>query len=245
MSSQVPVDRRGCPLSVDSYKTSGPGCRSVDSAVLKIQSLKRALQSAPRMASSIRSFIAIPLPGGLARVVSGYSRVLSREFPEYRYVSQENLHITLNFLGNVPDGAIPNVCNTLRDVMRDQPQIACRLGRLGAFPKPSRPRILWLGLEEGVGELVRLHHRLGEALEALDIARERKRYRPHLTIARIRDQERWPESLTAQIEAEEPGEFNSLRSPSAFDAREVVLFSSHLSPEGPDYSAMARVALRG
>ena len=192
------------------------------------------------MASSIRTFVALPLPTGLIRSIGGLIRGLSGRFPEYRWQEGEQLHVTLNFLGDVPDARVGDVCLAVEQTVSRHAAFTCSLGAMGAFPKPGRPRILWLGIDEGQAELVRLHHDLTDALEELDIEPERKRYRPHLTLGRIRNQQRWSDSMVEMLAS---GETPELQADSVFEADEIVVYSSFLESTGPVYTPMARVSL--
>lgn len=192
------------------------------------------------MASTIRSFIAVPLPSSLARSVFGFANSLGRNYPEYRWVPQANLHLTINFLGEVPDWKVPKVCALVNEFAKSRPPFECSFGRMGAFPKPTRPRILWLGIEQGKQELTQLHYDLEKALEKLHIEPERKRFRPHLTIGRIDDRERWPQSLIEELGGTAESQQLSLRGSSEFEATELVVYSSYQDGGDRTYTAMSR-----
>jgi len=107
--------------------------------------------------------------------------------PPWRWVSPSNLHMTLKFLGEMPEEKVgplgecaSAVCNTLAP-------FSIRLGGLGGFPSLSRPRVLFYRIEEGADPLVELARRLDEALSSrLGIRREKRPFRPHATIARVK-----------------------------------------------------------
>jgi 2'-5' RNA ligase len=184
------------------------------------------------------------LPADLARTVSRYALALGRSYPQYRWVPPDKMHLTLNFLGNVADAKIPSVCAVVDSVSKSHGPFECRLGRLAAFPRPARPRILWLGIEEGKQALTRLHYELAEALQRLDIEPERKRFRPHLTIGRIDDRERWPDALVDELVAVDEADPLRFRGSPEFDAEGLVVYSSFPEAGGTVYSAMSRSEFR-
>ena len=189
------------------------------------------------MASSIRSFIAVELASEQRRSIANAARAFAQKWPEYRWVDTENLHVTLNFLGDVADEKIPAVCEIMRETLANHRAFSIELQGLGAFPKARRPRVIWVGVGEGKSQLSRIYYDLAERLEDLRLDRDHKAFRPHVTLARIRDRHRWPDSMIEYMESEPVLEFGSMW------VDEVVLFSSHLEKTGATYTAMDRVSL--
>lgn len=189
------------------------------------------------MASSIRSFIAVELSADQSRAVARVTRQLAEKWPEYRWVDPNNLHLTLNFLGDVADEKIPRVCEIMRNTLASHDSFSFELQGLGAFPKTSRPRVIWIGVGEGKSPLSKIHYDLAENLDELRLERDRKAFRPHITLGRIRDRQRWPDSMIEHLENEPGLELGEV------DVKELVLFSSHLENTGPIYTAMDRVSL--
>jgi 2'-5' RNA ligase len=129
-------------------------------------------------------------------------------------VDPKNLHLTLKFIG---EGADPQgIIKALSEVRGAPVDIA--LKGLGTFP-----RVVWIGVE---ADLSALAARIEQALEPLGIARERRQFSPHLTIARLKDG-RMPR-------------FNEHPDFGCFHASEFVLYESKLSPTGPTYTALHR-----
>jgi 2'-5' RNA ligase len=111
-----------------------------------------------------------------------------------------------------------------------------RVAGAGRFPPRGLPRVVWVGVAEETGQLAALQKALAEATAALAEKTEDRAYQAHLTIGRVRgpkgarDLEGILNAMTGQT------------GPS-FEAREVTVFRSDLSPQGPTYAALARVAL--
>ncbi|MDG2014853.1 MAG: RNA 2',3'-cyclic phosphodiesterase [Pirellulaceae bacterium] len=189
------------------------------------------------MAATIRSFIAIDIPPDTARAMGRVIRRMAQKWPEYRWSDPQTLHLTLNFLGNVPDGKLPRVCEILRETLVQHPRFSFELQGLGAFPKAARPRIIWVGVGEGKSPLSRLFYDLAKNLDELRLDRDRKAFRPHISLARIQDGERWPDSMVEHLTHEPPTQFGVVA------VEEVVLYSSHQEKSGAIHTVMDRVPL--
>ena len=143
---------------------------------------------------AVRAFIGIGLPGELKSEISGISSSLSTRTSGVRWVPQENLHITLKFLGDVNETIIPDIQAILDQVARRHMPITCRFGGLGVFPDPGRPKIIWLGVEKGSDRLSELADELNGELARLGFKSELRGYTPHLTLGRVR-----PGARTTQL----------------------------------------------
>ncbi len=189
------------------------------------------------MASTIRSFIAIELPQEHCRALQRVVRQLARDWPQYRWGSTDQLHLTVNFLGDVRDDRIPQVCEQVRDVAARHTDFELSFSTLGAFPKTSRPRILWAGIEQGQSEMSQIHYQIAEALQDLCREQDRKRFSPHVTLGRIRRNQRWPDEMISLLEQAEPLQVPPLC------VSHLTVFASHLETTGPVYTVMDQAQL--
>ena len=189
------------------------------------------------MATSIRSFMAVELTPEHSRAIARISRQMAEQWPEYRWVDPRNMHLTLNFLGNVADEKIPRVCEIMRETLAAHAAFTFDIQGLGAFPKNSRPRVIWIGVGEGKSALSKIYYDLADNLDELRLERDRKAFRPHITLGRIRDRQRWPDSMIEHLDSNPAMELGQV------SVDEIVLFSSHLEKTGPIYTAMDRVPL--
>jgi 2'-5' RNA ligase len=187
--------------------------------------------------ASIRTFIAVDISDRIrsaaGRLVSG----LAGQCEDYTWVDNSQLHITLNFLGEVPDTMVPEICRVTSGAIDGVESFSMHVQGLGCFPATSKPRVVWLGIEEGAEKLIQLNDQIAEALEGLRIPRERKDFVPHLTLGRLKRGGRWNQQLQDSIAQNE-----------AFDGgscfvEEVVVYSSFLDRSGPSYTAMSRIEL--
>lgn len=144
----------------------------------------------------------------------------------------ENLHVTVKFIGEVADGDVPAVLDVLH---RTEPCGAIELsaGGIVCFPPGRATQVVAVEFGgPGFDRLAALAERLDAALAGLGIARERRRYHAHATLARPREAR---QLHTALVEAT-----GDLFPGPAFLAEELVLFESRLSPQGAQYRAVGR-----
>ena len=132
----------------------------------------------------LRAFIAIRPSGDLRKACSEVIEA-GCGLP-VRWTRPESVHLTLKFLGGVPAGAIPGIHQALRQTAEGSPAFSVVARGLGCFPNATRPRVLWMGLDDPRRELLQLQRRIESALAALGIPPEERPFRPHLTLARAR-----------------------------------------------------------
>ncbi len=136
--------------------------------------------------AGIRCFVAIELPDHPRVALAALQRDLKSAAPPQtvRWAHPESVHLTLQFLGDVPPGQIDAVADALRDGCRGNPGFTLDLQGIGVFPNPRQPRIVWVGVSEPTGGLAALHRAVGRALSPLGFPPEDRPFQPHLTIGR-------------------------------------------------------------
>lgn len=192
------------------------------------------------MSKSTRAFIGIPVPETSTEKLERLKNGLNALIPSVRWVAGVPYHLTLAFLGEVPDADLNQVCQATAKIAAGFSPFELTLRGVGAFPNPSRPRVLWAGLA-GVDEspLFALQTAVAKAMTGLGF-RPDDRFSPHVTLGRLRDDRRSPsQDLTKilQSRAEWSG--------GTFKVSEVITYGSTLTPEGPTYAPLARARLRG
>lgn len=177
----------------------------------------------------MRTFIALPLPDqirdGLAKIQEG--------IPAGRLVDAENLHVTLVFLGDQPEGALEELHDSL-EVLR-APSFDLTIHGLGTFGG-ARTRTLWAGIKPEP-RLQDLQKSVSRAVRRAGIALEHRRFVPHVTLARFKDSYE-EDAPFARFVAAEAG----LTLPS-FLVRHIALYASHLGKGGAHYEELAQYPL--
>lgn len=136
--------------------------------------------------SVIRAFIAIDLSKQiLERIaqVSAQLQELGKKLP-VKWVPVENIHLTLKFLGNVSLANLAFLEQSLAKLAGNFQPCEISVGGIGAFPKPQRPRVIWIGMEVPT-ELHNLQHSIELETVRLGYGREDRSFSPHLTIGRV------------------------------------------------------------
>jgi 2'-5' RNA ligase len=136
----------------------------------------------------IRSFIAIDFSTEVLRNIEQVSDQLRKRIGDraVRWVLAGNLHLTLKFLGNVPASQMEALAQALKAAAAGQCGFDVEVEKLGAFPKISQPRVIWVGMKES-NELLVLYQRVEDQMARLEYAREQRPFRGHLTLGRVSD----------------------------------------------------------
>jgi RNA 2',3'-cyclic 3'-phosphodiesterase len=187
-----------------------------------------------------RLFVALDPPDPVRRrlgtIQAELKRALGDKSGEVRWVALPQAHLTLQFLGAVPEERVLSVTAALRTAASSIDPFELEVRGAGGFPNARRARVLWAGVEGSLGEMTRLVAALGHHLSPLGFSPEDRPMSPHLTLGRSRDP-RGVSGLAAALDeaASRPG--------APWRASEVILFESHLSREGPRYEPLVRAGL--
>ena len=139
------------------------------------------------------------------------------------WVAPANLHVTLKFLGQVEEARVPTLTDALRAALADRRGMDVAVRGLGAFPSPTRPRVLWAGLEDATGGMTALAECVDLCCGRLGFPRETRAFAAHVTLGRVREPRRQPALGEALAR---PADFGRLR------VERVSLMRSELSPRG-------------
>jgi 2'-5' RNA ligase len=153
-----------------------------------------------------------------------------------RWVRANSIHLTLKFLGDIHPDQVDDIAAVTAQVVRSEPLLTLRAAGLGAFPNQRNPRVIWVSIEGEVKRLTHIQTRLENDLVALGFARERRGFRAHLTLGRVKDKRNRQALIAAMAELEMP-EFDS------FDVTEIILYKSDLRPTGAIYTKLNRMPL--
>lgn len=190
--------------------------------------------------TNVRTFIAVELSGFVKKRAEAAIKRLQEVPADVSWVRPQNMHLTLKFLGDVPDHELNDVCRTVTKAVAGLEPFEIAFRGCGAFPNSSRPRTIWLGVEHGQDEIAELHAAINSALKALRYPQETRRFQPHLTLGRVHESS--PQKLAdlaAQIESMKTvdGDLTVVD--------QVVVMSSFLDRHGPTYDPIGHCILEG
>ncbi len=190
------------------------------------------------MSETLRSFVCLPLQHHLALRVTSWIEELRRVAPRIKWVSGDQLHVTLKFLGEISFVAVAELARHLQaECARVRPQAPeLVLGNPGAFPHLRDPRTLWLGVKGKLEGLRRVVDLVETAAEAAGLPRETRPFAPHLTLGRVRAGEDCPVALLDALG-------RSPVSGTPWVAPQLLLLKSELRPQGPCYDIMGEFPL--
>jgi 2'-5' RNA ligase len=183
-----------------------------------------------------RTFIAVPLAPDICRRALEVIYQLQPVAGDVKWVPSENMHWTLQFLGNVDDLEIPAVCDKVAAAVEDVEPFDLLVRGVGAFPSADRPRTLWLGAGHGANEMTTLQSAIELSLEDLGFRGEKRRYTPHVTLGRA------GRGDSSRELADELAPFADFAA-GAMLIDEVTIFASLPTRSGPEYRALAHAPL--
>jgi 2'-5' RNA ligase len=184
----------------------------------------------------MRTLIAIELGDVLCARLEVELRRLARLAPDARWVRPDSLHLTLAFLGEMSDAAVPAVGAALAKVASRHKPLSLRARGGGSFGPLDCPKVLWVGLGGELDALGALQRAVAAELLPLGLTPDHAVFEPHVTLARARNP-RGEASLGRCVDALRAADFGELA------VREVALFASQTDREGMRYTALARYRL--
>ncbi|HID10750.1 MAG TPA: RNA 2',3'-cyclic phosphodiesterase [Candidatus Latescibacteria bacterium] len=187
--------------------------------------------------AQVRTFVAVDISDEARRSVQDLEDELRRYRADVRWVAPENLHLTLKFLGEIEEERLEEVFFGVEEAVSGVGPFQMVLEGLGGFPGLGRPRVLWVGVSEGAGELRDLAERVEGSLERRGFPREGRPFSPHLTIGRVRQPSGRLGQLTAVMREKDFG-------PEEVRVEEVKVMKSELMPSGAVYTTLRSFALR-
>lgn len=184
------------------------------------------------MTSVARAFLAIVPP---PEILDAVDALLDRDAAtqRFKWTRRDQWHVTIQFYGRVAD--VETLTAALIAACAARPPIRLQLRGGGAFPRPRRAEIYWLGVDDG-DALASLHQTVMDATAAFVARRDRTTFHPHLTLARLTSRL----DLTEDVEALERVPVGT-----PWTASELVLMASETRREGAVYSELARIPLGG
>jgi len=186
----------------------------------------------PSTESTLRCFFAVELPRAVRANISEAVAALEAEVEApVRWTRDEALHLTLKFAGDVPSDGIPKLISGAASRLARLEPFEVGFAGVGAFPNARAATVLWFGVAQGTSALARTARKLEAAAARAGVPRERRPFRAHLTVGRLRE----PAPLAIERLAGPTAD--------AFEVSEITLFESRLSSAGSTYIPLARLPL--
>lgn len=185
----------------------------------------------------MRTFVAIDLDDKIKKNISQFITKLDFYKPNVRWIKEQGMHLTLKFIGEIPEKKASDIRSVLMNLSQKQEPFPLKLVGTGMFPPRSRnPRILWVGVEENQG-LMSVQKEVESLLEKLSIPRERRKFSPHLTLGRVKSSHNIKPVLD-ELSRNKDTEFGRM------DVERITFFRSTLKPTGAEYSTLANIELK-
>ncbi len=186
---------------------------------------------------NLRCFIAIELPAGLKRAIYSGTERLRQSGADARWVPEENLHLTLKFLGSTPEEKVPDIREALRSAVSSRRSFSIGFEGAGVFPDRRRPRVLWIGVADSES-LVGLKRDVETVMGKVGFEEDGRPYSPHLTIGRLRSRRGGLRLMKELDELSHTG-FGRM------EVEEVSLMQSVLKSTGAEHTALYNARLGG
>lgn len=179
----------------------------------------------------IRSFIALELFDEAHAELSRIIESLKKAGADVKWVNAKAIHLTLKFLGSVPEEKIAKIGERIGKIAKNQTPFDIVLKDIGVFPNWDYARVLWVGLEsEGANRVKEIANEVETAMTSEGFEKEKRAFSPHLTIGRIRSAKNKKEleqtSLSVKVQ------------PISSHISKIILFKSQLTPNGSIYTPL-------
>lgn len=194
--------------------------------------------------NSIRAFIAAEIDPPHKQKLSELISRLKKSDADIKWASENQMHLTLRFLGNIEETKVGEISVALKTVADGFDEFYIRLSGIDAFPNMVRPRVFWVGMDNA-GALTALYNGIEQELKKINISaalksgrEEKKRaYKAHLTLGRVRSSKNLSNLLTliGETDFHPQGEIK---------IDKIVLFRSTLTPKGATYTPLVTQNLK-
>ncbi|MDD5760602.1 MAG: RNA 2',3'-cyclic phosphodiesterase [Candidatus Pacebacteria bacterium] len=176
-----------------------------------------------------RIFIASPLPDNVKKVLLDYQQEKLSN-PCFRKVPQEALHLTLIFIGYVSDSDLLKIIEVSKNSINSSSPAKVQLNRIGGGPNPHSPRLIWAE-GKASNELNKLHKTLEQGLinQGINFKTENRLFKPHITLARIKQDNNFTLPPLGEIE---------IKINESFIINQISIIRSKLMPHGPKYTTI-------
>lgn len=184
-----------------------------------------------------RLFIAIGFEDNLRKQLAGLQAELKQAQADVRWVASENIHLTLRFIGEVSEEAVPSIKDILKKTIENYRAFEIELKGVGAFPSVNNPRVIWIGCQDPTGQLFRIYQDIERSLIKLGLPGDDHKFSPHITLGRTKSTKN-RDKLIKLIKLKQDYKVGRQK------VKEITLFQSQLQPTGPIYTVLEQVTLK-
>ncbi|MFH1760547.1 MAG: RNA 2',3'-cyclic phosphodiesterase [bacterium] len=185
----------------------------------------------------MRTFIAIELPEGIKDSIEGQTEKLKVTATGLKWVTRDNLHITLKFLGWVDEMKLKEIKKTVKKLGSRTSPFEIEVNSLGGFPSRHNPKILWAGIGKGREETEKFANELEEELVESGFEKEAKKFHAHVTLCRTKEK---GGSMETKNFIKELSNYKF----GSFWANSISIIKSTLKPAGPIYETLEKIKLK-
>ena len=188
----------------------------------------------------LRLFVAIPIPEPVRDEIIRVQRELQRLVPRNvaRWTRSDQFHLTLRFLGDVPIDGAEKLKQSVGAVCRNARPLSLRAEGVGFFPNPRSPRVIWVGINDGEGQLVDLQRQIETAIGPFSTEPGERNFTGHVTLGRLKNpRPADTRDLAARAQSLEKWLFGE------WPAHEIEIIRSELSPAGARHASLAAFRL--
>lgn len=186
----------------------------------------------------LRLFLAIDVPNSVREKITEAQRFFKTLNLDVAWVKPANMHLTVKFLGNTPSDLIPAIKDRMAGIANSTPPFLIALSEFGVFPNVSRPRVLWVGLEDREDHLNFLKIGVEREMATLGFPPDKQKPVHHLTLGRIRSAKN-KERLKKALQSAQRIEMDP------FEVSSIQLIKSELTPKGSIHTVQEEFVFTG
>ncbi len=182
----------------------------------------------------MRVFLALDLSEEQRKGLGNLQKKLKKDFNGVKWVEGANMHVTLKFLGEIEENEVDAICSILENNVKSYLPFLLSLKGMGFFPKISKPRIIWVGVEEGKNYVTNIWKDIEMSLHEKGYPLADKNFTPHVTLGRIR-----------RVEKKVPttkwlNEYHDFSLPPT-EINYLTVYNSTLQPQGAVYTPLNKI----
>jgi 2'-5' RNA ligase len=181
----------------------------------------------------MRAFFAIEISNDVKKYLATVAMTIAKHIDGVRWVNEAGQHITLKFLGEIEEEKAWKLREPVAHIEAKYAPFVATIKDIDAFPDKRRARVIVVTLENGVDNIINIYNDIEDAGLPLGIEKETRSFTPHLTLGRKKIPAPIPDKALVKLER------------MSFNVDSVVLFKSTLRPEGPLYTPVWTIGLRG